>query len=332
MTRKNGLPRRVYLKHGRYWFVDVHNKWHGLTREGAGLPAMFRALAELTDTARSSDSLPAVVSRWLESKVAAGDWTGETQKDMDRAAARISKRFMDFQPGQVTTPVCAEFLKTYIGKARTYNLHRSVLRQVLAFAALEGLREGHNPLDNIPQRKLKQRQRIVLNAEITAIKAALMTARRGGPTHCLMIDLCMLTGQRIGDVLKMRWQDVTDDGLLVDQGKTGVPLTIEWSPALRAAVDACGAGRDRIGFLLVQSTGTPYRYSGIKSAWQRAMVKAGVQDLHIHDLRGRAGADVADERGSYEAQKLLGHDSIRMTEKYIGGKTRRRAKAVGSTP
>lgn len=328
MTRKNGLPRRVYLKHGRYWFVDMGNKWHGLTTEKAGLPSMFRALANLTDTAKAVDTMPGVTSRWLESKISAGDWTSETQKDMDRAAARISKRFADFSPHQVTTPVCADFLKPYLAKARTYNLHRSVLRQVLAFAALEGLREGHNPIDNIPQRKLKQRQRIVLDSEVTAIKAALMTARRGGATHCLMIDLCMLTGQRIGDVLKMRWQDVTDDGLLVDQGKTGVPLTIEWSPPLRAAVDACGLGRDRIGFLLVQSTGSPYRYSGIKSAWQRAMAKAGLLDLHIHDLRGRAGADVANERGSYEAQKLLGHDSIRMTEKYIGGKTRRRAKAV----
>lgn len=328
MTRNNGLPRRTYLKHGRYWFVDATNKWHGLTREADGLPAMFRALATLTDAAKAEDTMPAVASRWLESKTEAGDWCEDARKDNERVCARIGRKMVQFRPRQVTTPVCAAFLKEYVPKPRTYNLHRSVLRQVLAFAALEGLREGHNPIDNIPQRKTIKRVRIVTAGEVDAMAQALMTAKRGGPAHVRMLGLCLKTGQRIGDVLKCRAQDCTDEGVEFDQGKTGAPLVVEWDDELRALVDQCFEGRDRIGFLLVQSTGAPYRYSGIKSAWQRAMVKAGVENLHIHDLRGEAGARLADVLGPYAAQVLLGHASIKMTEHYISGKTRRRATAA----
>lgn len=326
MTRKTGLPRRVYTKHGRYWYVSPAGRWHGLTRITAGLPAMLRALAELQDGDIRGHLLPAVATRWQGSKESAGEWEASTRRNMERVIAHVAARFADFAPAQVSAPVVFEYLRDFLPTPRTYNLHRSVLRQILSFAALEGLRDGHNPVDDVPQRKMAKRRRIVTDAEIAAIKAALLQQARGGRAHCIMVDLCMLTGQRIGDVLKMRWQDVTADGLLVDQGKTGEPLLIEWTPALRGAVDACAVGRDRVGHLLVQSTGTPYRYSGVRSAWVRALERAGIDDLHIHDLRGRAGADVTDQRGPYAAQVLLGHASVTMTEGYVRGKTRRRAK------
>lgn len=323
---KRSLPPRVYLKHGRFWFVSLEGKWIGLTREKEGLPAMYRALADLTDKAKRADRMPAVLARWQDSKTIAGDWSDGVKADMDRVCLLIGKRFANFTPRDVTAPIVAKYLSDYLSKPRTYNLHRSVLRQVLSFAALEGLRDGHNPADDVPTRKMRQRVRVVTDAEVAAMKAALMQQKRGGPAHCRMLDLCLLTGQRIGDVLKFRWQDVTDEGLLVTQGKTGAPLLIEWTAELQAVVDACAEGRDKIGYLLVQSTGKPYRYAGVRSAWVRAMERAGIEDLHIHDLRGRAGADVADERDSYAAQKLLGHASVTMTEAYIKGKTRSRAK------
>ena len=331
MTSKNGLPRRVYLKHSRYWYVaPADGKWHPLTRERDGLPAMFRALAELTDKARVSDYMPAVVSRWLESKADEGAWADGTRVDNERVADAISKGLAEFKPDQVTTPVCATYLKQLIGKPRTYNLHRSILRQVLAYAALEGLREGFNPIDNIPQRRMEKRVRIVRPAEIDLISQALMKQKRGGPAHVRMLGLCLKTGQRISDVLKCRAQDCTDDGIEFDQGKGQgrVKLLVEWDAELRALVDQCFEGRDRVGYLLVQSTGKPYRYAGVRSAWVRALQRACITDLHVHDLRGEAGARLTDMLGPYAAQVLLGHASIKMTEHYIAGKTRRRAKAA----
>jgi integrase len=327
MTRSD-MPRRVYLRHGAYYFVTPAGKWLRLCREKDGLPAMYRALGRITDNEATSDRMPAVIARWLDSKRA--EWADKTAKDSDRIAHTMSKRFAEFSPAQVTTPICAQYLKTYAAQARTHNMHRTMLSQVLAFAAVEGLREGHNPVANIAPKPMQARRRIVTDDEVTALKASALLQSRNGEALVRMIDLALLTGQRIGDVLRMRWQDVGPDGVTVSQGKGkgAVRLLIEWSPALRAAVDACADDSDRIGHLLKTQSGHGYRYAGIRSAWVRACERAGIEDLNIHDLRGRAGVDALEGAGQdvRAAQRLLGHSGEAMTRGYVEGKYAKRVK------
>lgn len=323
MTRSD-MPRRVYLRHGAFYFVTLAGKWIKLSRQSDGLPAMYRALAALTEREATSDRMPAVITRWLDSK--RPEWADKTATDQERIADDMAQAFAEFKPADVTTPVCAEYLRRYVATPRTHNLHRTMLRQVLAFAALEGLREGFNPIDNVPQKALKGRKRIVTDAEIAAVKKGALQAARNGQALVQMIDLALLTGQRIGDLIGMRWQDVTDDGLLVQQGKTGERLLIGWTPALRAAIAACARG-DKIGHVLKTQSGNGYRYAGIRSAWDRACARAGVDDLHIHDLRGRAGVDaLGDDEDIRSAQRLLGHKGERMTRHYVDGKYARKVK------
>lgn len=90
---------------------------------------------------------------------------------------------------------------------------------------------------------------------------------------------------------------------------------------------ALGRLTERIGHLLKTQSGHGYRYSGIRSAWERACTRAGIEDLHIHDLRGRAGVDaLGDDEDMRAAQKLLGHSGEAMTRHYVGGKYARRVK------
>jgi integrase len=317
--------KRVYLRHGRYYYVTPAGQWKPLTRESEGLPAMHIALGRVMESATTSELVPAVVARWLEEK--AEDWGAATALDMVRVANKLAAEMVDLRPSDVTTALANRYLRLFRATPRTHNWHRTVLRGVMALAAREGLREGHNPVDDIPPMKLGKRTRIVTDAEIAAMKAAALQQSRNGEALVQMIDLAVLTGQRISDVLKMRWQDITDEGVLVVQGKTGAKLLIEWSPALRAAVDACAGERDRIGHLLKTQSGTGYRYAGIRSAWDRACVRAGIEDLNIHDLRGRAGVDaLGAEEDIRAAQKLLGHAGEGMTRHYVEGKYAKRVK------
>lgn len=322
MTRSD-LPRRVYERHGSYHYVTPAGKWIKLCRVSAGLPAMYRALAALTDSEATSDRMPAVISRWLESK--RPEWSAGHADDQERVADRMGKAFAEFRPGQVTTPICAQYLKRYAEQPRTHNLHRTMLSQVLAYAAIEGLREGHNPIDNIPPKKLAGRRRIVTDDEIKALRESALQQTRNGEALVRLIDLALITGQRVSDLIGLRWQDVGADGVLVTQGKGrgAVRLLIEWTPALRAAVAACAAGGQRIGHLLKTQSGSSYTYAGIRSAWVRACERAKITDLHIHDLRGRAGVDAiesTDDQDVRAAQRLLGHKGEAMTRHYTEGK------------
>ncbi len=332
MIRKNsGLPPRVYEKHNAYYLVTLKNKWVRLCGVKEGLPAMYRALAALVDADAVKDRMPAVISRWYDSKVEAGDWTSDkTKDDQKRIADHMAEEFDQIRPGQVTTPLCATYLKAFLKQPRTYNLHRTMLKQVMSFAALEGLREGFNPVDDVPRRKTEGRHRVVTDDEVAALKKAALQSTRNGKAMVRMIDLAMVTGQRISDVIKLRWQDVTDQGLLFTQGKGGgkVKLLIEWSPTLRAIVDDCADGTERIGHVLKSERGTGYRYAGIRSGWVRLCARAGIEDLNIHDLRGRAGVDALLEAGEdlRQAQRLLGHKSEAMTRHYTEGKYHKRVK------
>ena len=89
-----------------------------------------------------------------------------------------------------------------------------------------------------------------------------------------------------------------------------------------------GKGKDTVKILPVPArvlprrystsrNGTPYTDTGFASAWQRVMKKfvaAGNERFHEHDIRGKVATDIDDPLA---AQKLLGHQSIKMTEDYI---------------
>ena len=49
----------------------------------------------------------------------------------------------------------------------------------------------------------------------------------------------------------------------------------------------------------------------------QAGLAAAVEDFQFRDLRAKAGTDKAESRDIREAQKQLGHQTLRMTEHYV---------------
>lgn len=339
--RRRTLPTRVYEKHGAYHYVDHSNKWHRLCAVREGLPVMYRALATVTEKLQRDGMVSEAVQEWLDDP--RNKWSVKTRTEYEAMGKVIADAFCEFHCTEVTEAICAQFLETWAaqGKARMHNRYKSALIQILRKAALKGWRSGSNPAREVPGMSTPGRKQFVSDDAIAKVKAAAMIGKDGkptdsGPALCRMIDLALLTGQRVSDILKIRWQDVTDEGLYIEQGKGKVRLLIEWTPALRQVVDSCAEGTERIGHLLKKTRGgktapgSAYTYWGIRSAWVRACERAGIEldMLHIHDMRGRAGMDKRDADGKEAAQALLGHTNLRTTEHYIEGKTIKRVKPV----
>lgn len=338
------LPPRVYEKHGAYYFVDHSHKWHRLCAVREGLPVMYRALASKTERVQREGMVPEAVAEWLDDP--RHKWSFKTRKEYESMGKVISAAFQEFHCSEVTTANCAEFLEAWAqkGQARMHNRYKTAMNQVFRKAALKGWRTEANPVREVPGMSTPGRKQVVTDEDIARLKASALTGEDGrptasGPAIVKMIDLAMLTGQRISDVLKMRWQDVTKDGLYVEQGKGDgrVRILFEWTPALSAAIDACAQGTDRVGHLIKKTRqgskkasqpGSRYTYSGIRSAWVRACARAKIDlaSFHIHDMRGRAGVDKVEAEGKEKAQALLGHANMRTTEHYVEGKTIKKVK------
>ena len=141
----------------------------------------------------------------------------------------------------------------------------------------------------------------------------------------LIFELCLGTGQRIGDVLKMRWSDIDGDGIKVQQGKTGSDLWIPFTPRLRFILNQT----PRIGLTICAHgpAGKPLTYFPAAKAVRTVREKIGAEAYDIHGLRYAAAAELAAAGCSDEQiAAITGHKTSAMIAKYAGP-SRQRARA-----
>ena len=134
-----------------------------------------------------------------------------------------------------------------------------------------------------------------------------------------IIQLLALTGARKREVLDLKWEDVKMDQsyFLVPKAKNGMPRKVFLSAsAIRVLEYLAETKRSGMGFVFPNPhTGVPY--SCIYHAWDIARKKTGFPNLRIHDLRHSfASALVNNGVGIYDVQHLLGHQSIKTTQRY----------------
>ena len=103
--------------------------------------------------------------------------------------------------------------------------------------------------------------------------------------------LALHTGQRQGDLLRLGWGNY--DGALISlrQGKTGRKVEIPCTRALKNMLD--NLDRDA-AVVLCTKTKRPWKARYFKASWEAAATKAGITELHFHDLRGTAVTMLAE--------------------------------------
>ena len=144
--------------------------------------------------------------------------------------------------------------------------------------------------------------------------------------------LALVTGQRIGDIVKMKFSDIWDDMLHIQQEKTGsklaIPLSIKCDVidmTLKQVISIC---RDAV----VSKYIVHYRHTTAKAkrgdqvttrtlttTFKRARDKCGLEWQEksapsFHEQRSLSERLYRDQ--GINTQKLLGHKSQKMTDKY----------------
>lgn len=141
----------------------------------------------------------------------------------------------------------------------------------------------------------------------------------------LIFELCLGTGQRIGDVLKMRWSDIEGDGINVIQNKTGAKLWVPFTPHLRAVL----ASTQKLGpTICAWGRGKPTSYRGAADLVMAARREIGAEDYDIHGLRYSAAAELAAAGCSDDLiAAVTGHTTGAMVRKYAGS-ARQKVRAI----
>lgn len=194
------------------------------------------------------------------------------------------------------------------------------LSVIFNWARARGYMSTANPVTGTTrQMKLKEGRDIYVTDEMLAL-----VYQCSVPVIQDAIDLAYLTGQRPADVLKMRWEQVKDGSLWVEQGKTKAKIQIDITGQLAAVIDRIKS-RGVVGMtMLADPKGQqlkPFGYfrSQFKLARDRAEARAAELGLpfvrfQFKDLRAKSASDMSTMAG---ARKLLGHSTEAMTTKYV---------------
>ena len=142
----------------------------------------------------------------------------------------------------------------------------------------------------------------------------------------LALDLAIVTGQRVGDLVKMKWSDIADNKLNVIQSKTKKMLRISLDNEIKVLnlslksviekIRSLGEGSEYIlGGRKVQTISASYR-----EARSAAGIKWKNKPAPFHEIRSLSGRLYLKQNNIDFAQNILGHASIKMTSKYLDGR------------
>jgi integrase len=149
------------------------------------------------------------------------------------------------------------------------------------------------------------------------------TARHplGSKAHLAMM-LMLCTGQRKSDAVRMGWQHLRDNKIVVRQEKTDEPLLIPVAEELAAALAL--VARTNMTFLLTQR-GVPFTKAGFGNWMRDRCDEAGLPQCSSHGLRKLTATRLANA-GCSERQimAITGHKSVSEVSRYT--KTRDQAR------
>ncbi len=135
-----------------------------------------------------------------------------------------------------------------------------------------------------------------------------------------LVQFALHTGMRLGEILALTWRgvDLFRNTVTVFRSKNGRRRTIPLNQTARTLLKTKAKVRASHTEHVFQSEAhTPLDPNNVRRAFRRAVEQAEIDELHVHDLRHtfatrlvQAGVDL------YKVQRLLGHQSPVMTQRY----------------
>ncbi len=187
-----------------------------------------------------------------------------------------------------------------------------------------------SPVKNVQRPKVKnERTRYLNDAERDVLLDA--CKRSSNPDLYLVVLLALTTGMRKGEIMGLEWKDIHT---VPEQGFTRVHLAADktknekarsvliTSPALelleerRETVASARQDNKAVG-LIFPSAVNAERPVDLRKPWSTALKSAGIEEFRFHDLRHTTASYLAMDGASLlSISKVLGHQSVKMSERY----------------
>lgn len=316
-TNNLGLPPHMHLKHGAYYFVGRDKKWIRLSEDKALALSKWAELEGETPFSNDMEkpikgSVGELISRYMIE--IAPRKAASTYKGNKIEAENLKKVFNKVQTHAVLPSHIAKYLDKR-GQTSPIRANREI--SLLSHIFSYGMRWGalnSNPCRGVAKHKEKGRDRYITDSEFQGVKSI------ASGLIAAVMDFAYITALRKGDILSLKLEQITDEGIWIKQSKTGAKQLYQWSAGLYEVINRAKALNQslRATHLFCTRQGNPYSDAGFKAMWNRVQVKwaeLGGARFTFHDIRAKALTDAKNL--GMDAQTLAGHSSATMTEHYI---------------
>lgn len=320
----------MYLYHGKrkvtYYTITISNERINLGHDFADAK---RKLLELEEGRPVAGTMCELIKRYM--KEISPKKAASTHKDELSSAERLISVFGKMNPADIRPVHVAKYLdmRGQTAPIRA-NREKSLLSHIFSIAMRWGIVDS-NPCRGVARNTETPRDRFVTDGELASFCKYAESQSGTGRMLSFVARLAYLTGQRRGDLLKLRLDLVTEEGIMIIQSKTRAKVMVEWTPALRDCVTMLRAIDRPISglFLICNRSGQPYTDSGFKAMWGRVMTawaQEGNTRFHFHDLRAKAITRMVED--GRQARDLSGHATDAMVTKVYDRRAIKRSKAV----
>jgi integrase len=224
--------------------------------------------------------------------------------------------------------------KTYRGTKRseaTVNRYLAALSHALTIAVNEWEWLDDSPMRKV--RKLKESRGRVRFLSEDERKLLLSACKdRNDSNLYTIVVLALSTGARKGEILNLRWKDVSFSRKVITFEETknderrSVPLV---GHAYELVNEMATVRRIDTDYLFPSTGGS--KSLDIRYAFEAAVKQAGLPDFRFHDLRHSAASYLAMNGASLaEIAEILGHKTLQMVKRYAHLTEQHTAEVVSS--
>jgi integrase len=304
------LPKNVYCRRGVYWLVK-EGKW---IRLGESLPDALVQYAQAFGKSRWNFQIT------VDAVLGTLRLSSGTLRQYRSSAKLLKHYFEDDSLEDLKSKDIRQLKREMVDRPIAFNSSLKVLRHVFQYAIDTDLIEN-DPTFNIDYYPIRSRDRLITADEYAALYKSAEAALRN------VMDLMFLTGQRVGDILAIKYTDIAAEGIAFQQQKTDAKVIAAWTTDLRAVVERIKSEPRHLKAttLLHTARGKQFQYHRVNTMWLRACGAVEMPYTQLRDIRAMAASAVEEVAGVEQAQALLGHTTQRTTRIYLRN---RKAKVV----
>jgi len=296
------LPPRVYPNGYSYVWKPTSKESVTLCRIAEGMATLWKRYEEELNQRER-----AMTFRRLWEKFLAGAYYSELSARTQKDYLQHQKKLLAVFGKVLADSIKPEHIRLYMDKrglqSKTQANHeKSSMSRVYSWGYERGFVKA-NPCLGVSKFKAPPRERYVTDDEYQAVLTV------APMSVFIAMEISYLCAARISDVLGLKWEQIRNEGIFIQQGKTGKKQIKAWNPRLQAAIEMAKS-LPSSAYVISNQYGNRYAYKGFNEIWvearNRANAISGIDtDFTFHDLKAKGISDY--EGSSRDKQLFSGH-------------------------